>query len=117
GLGCVFELARTRAGYHEHVLYSFAGGNDGSSPTSTLLAAGSHTLYGTTSMGGSSCDCGTVFKLNAKTGAEQVVHAFSGGQDGAYPYYGLTRDTSGNLYGTTAVGGTSNKGVVFEVTP
>jgi uncharacterized repeat protein (TIGR03803 family) len=117
GLGCVFELARTHAGYREHAIYSFAGGNDGSSPTTTLLLSGARTLYGTTSMGGGSCNCGTVFKLNAKTGSEVVLHAFTAGRDGAFPYYGLLGDGSGHLYGTTAAGGTSNQGTVFEVTP
>ena len=116
GLGCVFEL-NAKQHYQEHVLYSFSGGNDGSSPTSTLLLAGTRTLYGTTSMGGGSCDCGTVYKLNAKTGAENVVHAFGGGRDGAYPYYGLLSDNKGHLLGTTVAGGTSNQGTVFEVTP
>jgi uncharacterized repeat protein (TIGR03803 family) len=117
GLGCVFELKNSNGSYEERVVYSFAGGNDGSSPTTTLLLVGKRTLYGTTSAGGSSCDCGTVFKLNAKTGAESVVHAFTGGVDGAYPYYGLLRESNGHLIGTTVAGGTQNQGVVFEITP
>jgi len=117
GLGCVFKFASDRMYYKESVLYSFKGGNDGSAPTSTLLLNGRGTLYGTTSAGGGSCDCGTVFKLNTKTGAESVLHSFSGGQDGSYPYYGLVPDGSGHLLGTTATGGTSNQGVAFEITP
>lgn len=117
GLGCVFELARARGGYRERVLYSFAAGNDGNSPTSTLLFTGSRVLYGTTSAGGGSCNCGTVFKLDAKTGAESIVHAFTGGRDGAYPYYGLAPGSKGDLLGTTVAGGTSNAGTVFEITP
>ena len=34
-----------------------------------------------------------------------VIHAFSGGPDGANPYAGVTIDAAGNLYGTTAHGG------------
>jgi uncharacterized repeat protein (TIGR03803 family) len=33
------------------------------------------------------------------------------------PYGDLIRDGAGNLYGTTNVGGASNFGVVFKVTP
>ena len=34
-----------------------------------------------------------------------VVHAFTGGGDGQYPWTGLTMDRAGNLYGTTVSGG------------
>lgn len=41
-----------------------------------------------------------------------VVHAFSGGGDGYWPYAGVTIDQGGNLYGTTTqyIGGT-----VYEI--
>ena len=32
------------------------------------------------------------------------------------PYYGLVSDKTGNLFGTTSIGGSGN-GVVFEITP
>jgi len=46
-----------------------------------------------------------------------VLHSFSGGDDGGDPVYGLTRDSAGNLYGTTWLGGPDNAGVIFKVTP
>jgi hypothetical protein len=45
-----------------------------------------------------------VFKLDP-TGHEAVLHSFTGGADGAFPTAGLVRDTAGNLYGTTSLGG------------
>jgi uncharacterized repeat protein (TIGR03803 family) len=118
GLGTVFELsAKARGRYRERVLYSFKGGSDGSSPTSTLVLGASRELYGTTSAGGGSCDCGTIFSVDAKSGKEKVLHSFGGTGDGAYPYYGMTQDASGNFYGTTVAGGSSNQGTVFEFTP
>ncbi|HEY1654159.1 MAG TPA: choice-of-anchor tandem repeat GloVer-containing protein [Candidatus Tumulicola sp.] len=118
GLGSVFELSpRARGGYTERVLYSFKGGADGSSSTSTLVFAGSGDLYGTTSAGGGSCDCGTIFKLDPKSGKERVLHSFGGGSDGAYSYYGLTKGPNGALYGTTVAGGRFNQGAVFEFQP
>ena len=117
GLGSVFELARgARGRYRERVLYSFQGGSDGSSPTATLVLKNGE-LYGTTSAGGGSCGCGTVFKVDTRSGSETVLHAFGSGNDGAYPYYGMTLDASGNLYGTTVAGGSFGQGIVFEVTP
>ncbi len=45
-----------------------------------------------------------------------IVHDFTGGGDGGYPYTGLTIDRAGILYGTAVGGGTYNHGVVFKLT-
>jgi uncharacterized repeat protein (TIGR03803 family) len=45
-----------------------------------------------------------------------VLHAFTGGQDGANPLAGLTMDKAGNLDGTASQGGGSGNGVVFRLT-
>ena len=64
---------------------------------------------------------GTVFELtpNGSGGwAETVLHSFGKGADGYQPTYGsLIFDAAGNLYGTTQLGGSSNSGTVFELTP
>ncbi len=44
-----------------------------------------------------------------------VIHNFSGGQDGATPYTGLTMDKTGNFYGTTYAGGSSKLGTVYRL--
>ena len=44
-----------------------------------------------------------------------MLHSFTGGTDGEYPYAGVTRDSAGNLYGTTQGGGTGNAGVVYKL--
>jgi uncharacterized repeat protein (TIGR03803 family) len=117
GQGSVFELAPgARGRYRERVLYSFEGGTDGGSPTATLVFK-SGELYGTTSAGGGSCGCGTIFEVNAGSGSEKVLHSFGSGADGAYPYYGLTLDASGNFYGATVAGGSFGQGTVYEFTP
>jgi uncharacterized repeat protein (TIGR03803 family) len=56
-----------------------------------------------------------VFKVNAATGAEQVLYSFAGGADGGQPYGGLVRDPAGNLYGTTYGIGASFYGTVFKL--
>jgi uncharacterized repeat protein (TIGR03803 family) len=71
-------------------------------------------LYSTTFVGGAD-DYGVVFRL-APSGTETVLHAFTGGNDGGYPWTGLMADKKGNLYGTTYEGGTAGGGTVFEVT-
>jgi hypothetical protein len=45
------------------------------------------------------------------------LHRFTGGSDGQVPYSTLVLDSSGHIYGTALLGGKSNYGVVFEITP
>jgi hypothetical protein len=46
-----------------------------------------------------------------------VLHSFSGGNDGAFPYAGLTADAAGNLYGTSQIAGANGFGNVFQLSP
>lgn len=48
---------------------------------------------------------------------QNVIHVFSGGADGGFPYGRLTLDQSGNIYGTAQEGGINNYGLAFEFTP
>jgi uncharacterized repeat protein (TIGR03803 family) len=118
GYGTVFELVNSSGSYSEKVLYSFTGsGGDGSDPLAGLIMDASGNLYSTTFDGGTS-GCGTVFELvnSSSTYSEKVLHSFANsGGDGWRPYAGLIMDASGNLYGTTYVGGTSGPGTVFEL--
>jgi uncharacterized repeat protein (TIGR03803 family) len=120
GAGSVFKLTRSAGKFTESVLYSFTGGSDGGSPTTTLTFDAEGNLYGTTSAGGDSNGDGVVFKLTPKSGdkwTESVMHQFGRKGDGANPYYALVRDKAGVLFGTTAIGGGSGQGVVFQITP
>ena len=115
GCGTVFSLDPVTG--IEHVLYAFRGGSDGAGPAAGLLNAGKR-LYGTTAQGGSdTCDrgCGTVFSINPTTGAERILHAFQGGNDGFFPAAGVIHIGT-TLYGTTAYGGVSGDGTVFAIT-
>ncbi|MGC2718372.1 MAG: choice-of-anchor tandem repeat GloVer-containing protein [Candidatus Acidiferrales bacterium] len=105
----------------ETVLYPFTGsvtsGPDGASPGANLIRDASGNLYGTTQAGGSSGN-GTVFELVYASGSytEKVLYSFAGAtSDGALPLAGLVMDSSGNLFGTTSLGGASNAGIVFEL--
>ncbi len=46
-----------------------------------------------------------------------VVHSFGSGMDGVTLYGGVITDNSGNIYGTTSIGGQFHFGTVFEITP
>jgi len=104
-------------------LYNFKGGsNDGSAPVGGVVADQAGNLYGTTGTGGSYTDCspfgqtcGVVFELTPSGGSwkETVLYTFTGGLDGGEPLAGLVIDSQGNLYGTTAIGGSFGMGTVF----
>jgi uncharacterized repeat protein (TIGR03803 family) len=119
GYGVVFKLNSKNK---EIVIHSFAGyPTDGANPRAPLVRDSAGNLYGTTVYGGSgTCNdgsgvgCGTIFKIDAD-GTETVLYDFTGGNDGAYPYAGLVRDSSGALYGTAVGGGASGVGTVFEL--
>jgi uncharacterized repeat protein (TIGR03803 family) len=111
GCGTVFKL---RPDGTETVLHSFQGdGKDGYYPRAGLVMDQAGNLYSTT-QGGGTGSSGTVFEVSAG-GKEKILHSFTGG-DGELPYYGsLLMDTSGNLYGTTEMGGGYGQGVIFMV--
>ena len=106
----------------EQTLYSFCSQTncaDGNLPQAGLIMDGAGNLYGTTRHGDENpgtCplagDCGVVFELTPDpTGTawtETVLYRFCSQTrcpDGVYPYGGLIMDASGNLYGTTLLGG------------
>ena len=70
-------------------------------------------LYGTTNAGGASSD-GTVFELANDSATITTLASFNG-TDGTTPNGDLIMDSTGNLYGTTAAGGASGEGTVFEL--
>ena len=123
-MGAVFELVRAGGGnWTERVLYSFAGGSDGSGPATGIAFDAAGNLYGTTEGGGNSgcgnSGCGTVYKLTPSGSgwAETVLHKFSGVSDGNDPVGGVIFDRSGNMYGSTAQGGPNQGGTIFELSP
>jgi uncharacterized repeat protein (TIGR03803 family) len=121
GCGTVFELTPNSNGrWKFKVLHRFTGRDDGASPFGTLALDAENNIYGTTASGGKYVYPGVVFELRrSSTGwKEQVLHAFTGGDDGANPFYEkLAFDKAGNIYGTTEAGGVYGNGVVFELMP
>lgn len=132
GCGTVFELSPKGAGlWKEKILYRFDGGN-GSLPEGGLVLDQQGNLYGTTSVGGGSQNCGVgigcgvafeVARSNNGTWSGRALHIFNGAPkgcrscDGGVPQDTLAFDTAGNLYGTSAIGGINDQGTVFELSP
>jgi uncharacterized repeat protein (TIGR03803 family) len=94
-------------------IYSF-GGSDGVDPTGLMQAANGN-LYGTTGAG-----FGGIFKITP-AGAFTILHDFQGA-DGYAPYARMIQGTTGELYGTTFLGGNQTAcqngcGTIFEISP
>lgn len=114
GFGTVFEVSQTG---QERILYSFHNLPDGHNPLYETLAMDSNrNLYGTTFDGGA-FNQGAVFKVNATTGKEEILHSFGANGDGALPASGLLLDAKGNLYGTTSNDGIAHAGTIFKLSP
>ena len=119
GCGVVFELTPSGGTWTETTLYSFKGGNDGFGPGSGVVFDSAGNLYGTTPDGGAH-SAGVVYELSAgKQGwTQKVIHAFTGGKDGAVGSLGLLLfDAVGNLYGVSELGGAHGAGAVYELSP
>jgi uncharacterized repeat protein (TIGR03803 family) len=124
GCGTIFELtAGSNGKWTEKVLHSFnSNGRDGLYPFGGVTLSTTDNLYGTTNQGGDNA-YGAVFEMTSDGSGgwtENIVYSFcsiSGCTDGAYPLDTPILDTVGNLYGTTAFGGASDQGTVFEITP
>lgn len=100
------------------VVYSFAGGEDGTFPKAHLIEHAG-VLYGTTVNGGTAGDCGTVFGLtrppSVKTFTE-IMHS----KNGCGPQ-ALAVGVDGHLYGTNEKFGhdnpaINNQGSLFRIT-
>jgi len=113
--GTVYELTPSGTGWSENVLYSFRGGDDGFYPFGGLVFDHSGNLYGTTPFGGSRGG-GVVFELSPSNGSWTltVLYSFTGSYGSRAS---LTRDTAGNLYGTTSSDGLYGLGSVFKLIP
>jgi uncharacterized repeat protein (TIGR03803 family) len=107
GGGVLFELSRSGGSWVEKRLHLFkSSGSAPSYPQGGLVRDPAGDLYGTTTYGGITgpCNvypCGTVYEQKPGSHGVHTMYAFKGGSDGQNPIYGLTRDASGNLYGTT----------------
>ena len=140
GCGIVYELSPPTTGgtWKETILHKFQGNKDGCNSSGVVILDEAGDLFGATASGGGGLNntfcnngCGTVFELTKLANGkftEKVIHRFTGeNADGRNPLGGLVFDKSGNLWGTTQVGGHSESsacsgasrlcGTVFELTP
>lgn len=126
GCGVAYRLTpATGGGYTTSILYKFPGGTQGAEPSHlTLDAAGN--LYGVLSSGGL-YGGGAVFELSPTSSGPwtfTTLYSFPINSNfeypnGELPTGGVIFDSAGNMYGTTAYGGTfaGGLGTVYEMSP
>lgn len=124
--GVVYALTPGSGGsWTETVVYDFCPGADcstGHRPGGGLVMDGAGHLFANVSVGGDIHDDGTVVELSAKHGAWSVsrLYAFCAARkckDGANPSGALVLDATGDVIGTTQVGGQRNGGTLFKLSP
>ncbi len=128
GCGTIYHLrpqpnfcASFSCPWNNTLLYTFTGGSDGNDPLAGVVLDGAGNIYGA-AYGGGSSKFGVAYELSPSGSgwSESTIHTFTSGSDGAYPAGTPILDRSGNLYGTTYLGGNcggAGCGTVFELTP
>ena len=115
GGGTVYEIAKGTTKIRNLVSFDGIVANG---PDSAVTFDGAGNLFGTTPSGGSS-KYGTVFKITSgelpKTKPAFTIVAEFDPSSGRGPVAGVTFDSSGNLFGSTNLGGAFNAGTVYEL--
>lgn len=112
--GTIFRLERDGTGFT--VLRHLLSTGDCRNPQGALLEAADGMLYGTAYNGGGFAR-GGVFRLNKNGSAYQIISGFNfaGTFAPRGPLGGVIEAADGTLFGTTELGGSTNKGAVFRL--
>ena len=96
-------------------IYSFAGDEDGEYADTDLAIDGQGNLYGMAPTGGAN-GLGTIYQIHpdGNNWTLNIIHAFTGGADGATGSAGQMLLRGGLLYGAATAGGNYAKGTVFR---
>jgi|1185.fasta_scaffold05525_2 uncharacterized repeat protein (TIGR03803 family) len=98
-------------------LYNFTGGDDGGQPGAPPIEGSDGNYYGTTTMGGTVGNTGTVYKLTP-SGTFTTLHSFpyvAGTLGFPYGNGALVQGSDGQLYGATFYGGSTGVGTIYRI--
>jgi uncharacterized repeat protein (TIGR03803 family) len=96
------------------VLRNLNYATDGANPYGELIKGADGSLYGFTSVGGTS-GYGTIFKITTAGTFTVIKHLVSA--NGTNPRGHLVIGADGNFYGATYAGGANGYGTIFKMTP
>ena len=130
GCGAVFQLIPNGSDWVETLLHGFNGpydfgrgpgpfgATDGAYPYSRAMVGPDGNVYGTV-LEGATSDAGAVYQLTRSGSSwnRTILHRFTGGADGIHPFGDVAFDATGNLYGTTTIGGAYRWGTIFLLAP
>jgi uncharacterized repeat protein (TIGR03803 family) len=110
--GTLFKLDKDGNGYG--LVHTFSSAQDGANPVGITEGPGG-ILYGAANSGGT-YGSGTIFKLNPSGGGFVVLrHCLSGVLDDGGTPAPPTLGSDGALYGTTYMGGETDRGILYKV--
>ena len=113
--GYIYKLDSN--GTNKTIVYYIKGVNGyGPGPTGSLLQASNKKLYGMTHAAGSS-NLGTLFEYDIKKQTYSIKVNFNDSIGDKPDGNSLIQASNGKLYGMTTLGGSYDKGVVFEYDP
>src|SRR5437867_1656132 len=119
GCGLVYKLTNSGGTWTQTVIHAFTGGDDGSGPGARVTVDQAGNVYGMAPTGGA-YGLGTIYKIHQEQNGTwnlRVIHAFTGGADGATGSAGRMILRHGHLYSAATAGGRYGSGVGFELTP
>ena len=109
--GTIFSLSPDGAAYSVLHRFGVAAG-DGVHPWAGVLV-NNGMLYGTTYDGGAD-DLGMIFRINVDGSGYANLHSF-GTDEAQHPYSALVLGSDAAIYGTTWLGGSSDRGGIFRI--
>ncbi|MBI1308201.1 MAG: hypothetical protein GC181_16485 [Bacteroidetes bacterium] len=113
GTGALYTLEPVSGSVNK--VADFVLATTGQSPVGELLEAGNGLFYGVT--GSSSSGNGVLFSFDKSNNKILICFEMDGSNTGKLPKGGLIEAPNGLIYGTTAIGGKKNYGIIFEYNP
>jgi uncharacterized repeat protein (TIGR03803 family) len=121
--GTIFKFGFTAGKWKGTMLFDFPNCLKGCYPMGTIARDSTGNLYGMAQGGTNNCgglSCGVVYRLSPQSNGTwkySVLVDLNETTGGVLPFYGLTLDGKGHLFGVTSNFGKYGGGTAFEIIP